>query len=272
MTGFSDSRFLAVRVKSLNKVRGGKSQLERDGGCLLLWLAVLQSLLLGAGPVASAPDERVQQLLESVQNVRNGESFKDAAPQQPESRIGAEILEIQSPTSIRAWISPEITREEFAALEVDEGWRKNQPRESVECGPDDARFTKSPDATEDGDILIQSFYGFDWFHSATVFETDLPVGEDGLLLGFRVRKFHELTYYPGSCMVLLISPEDEIYFRVGRDADRTTDEFSIPDRWRVEPYTPSEQLIIELFGDTLVIRTDNNDSFQGPLIGLDSVL
>ena len=112
-----------------------------DGSCLVLWLAVLQSLLLGAGPVASAPDERLQQLLESVQSLRNGESAKDAAPREPESRIGAEILEIQSPTSIRAWVSPEITREEFAALEVDQGWRKNQPRESVECGPDDARFT-----------------------------------------------------------------------------------------------------------------------------------
>jgi hypothetical protein len=73
-------------------------------------------------------------------------------------------------------------------------------------------------------------------------------------------------------MVLLISPDDEVYFRVGRDADRTTDEFSIPGGWRLESYTPSEPLIIELFGETLVIRTDNNDSFQGPIIGLDGVL
>ena len=249
----------------MSRVSEGKSRAVRDGGCLLLWLAVLKLLLLGSGSVGSAPDQRAQQLLDSIQGVRNGEGFKDASSQEPESRIGAEILEIQSPTSIRAWISPEITREEFAALEVDQGWRKNQPRESVECGPDDGRFTKSPDSTEDGDILIQEFYGFDWFHSATVFETDLPVDNDGFLLGYRVRKFHELTYNPGSCMVLLISPDDEVYFRVGRDADRTNDEFSIPDGWRLESYTPSEPLIIELFGETLVIRTDNNDSFQGPV-------
>lgn len=249
-----------------------KALLGPGRGYLPLWLTALQSLVLWAGTVAGAPDELFHQLMEGIQGVRNGENFKDAAPQEPESRIGAEILEIQSPTSIRAWISPEITREEFAALEVDQGWRKNQPRESVECGPDDGRFTKSPDSTEDGDILIQKFYGFDWFHSATVFETDLPVDDDGLLLGYRVRKFHELTYNPGSCMVLLISPDDEIYFRVGRDADRSTDEFSIPDGWRLESYTPSESLIIELFGETLVIRTDNNDSFQGPLTGLDDAL
>ena len=225
-----------------------KSGRWRKSGYFLLSLAALQ-LSFCTTVAVGTPDDRFQQLLDSIQGVRNGEGFKDAAPQEPESRIGAEILEIQSPTSIRAWISPEITREEFAALEVDQGWRKNQPRESVECGPDDGRFTKSPDSTEDGDILIQEFYGFDWFHSATVFETDLPVDNDGFLLGYRVRKFHELTYNSGSCMVLLISPDDEIYFRVGRDADRSTDEFSIPDGWRLEFYTPSEPLIIELFGE-----------------------
>ena len=201
--------------------------------------------------------------VDSIQRVRNGEGFKDAAAQEPESRIGAEIPEIQSylhPSSI----SPEITRRNLLPWKLIRAGARISPG-VMECGPDDGRFTKSPDSTEDGDILIQEFYGFDWFHSATVFETDLPVDNDGLLLGFRVRKFHELTYNPGSCMVLLISPDDEVYFRVGRDADRTTDEFSIPDGWRLESYTPSEPLIIELFGETLVIRTDNNDSFQGPV-------
>lgn len=229
-------------------------------------------LLMWACAGVGSPDERFQKVLATLQTVRSIESPKADASQKPEPRIGAEILEIQSPISIRAWISPEITREEFAALEVDQGWRKHQPRESVECGPDDGRFTKSPDATEEGDILIQEFYGFNWFHSATVFETDLPVDDQGFLLGFRIRKYHELTYNPGSCMVLLISPGDEIYFRVGRDADRTADEFSIPDFWRIETYRPSEKLIIELFGETLVIRADNNDSFQGPVSGLNNVL
>lgn len=142
----------------------------------------------------------------------------------------------------------------------------------MECGPGDGRFTKSPDATEVGDILVQEFYGFNWFHSATIFETDLPVDDGGLLLGFRVRKFQELTYNPGSCMVLLISPDDEIYFRVGRDADRVSDGFSLPSLWRVVEYTAPEPLIIQLFDETLVIRTDNNDSFQGPVSELEDVL
>ena len=65
-----------------------------------------QLLLLGSGSVGSAPDQRAQQLLDSIQGVRNGEGFKDASSQEPESRIGAEILEIQSPTSIRVGSVP----------------------------------------------------------------------------------------------------------------------------------------------------------------------
>jgi hypothetical protein len=30
-------------------------------------------------------------------------------------------------------------------------------------------------------------------------------------------------------MVLLISPEGEVFFRVGRDADRLTDTFAVPE-------------------------------------------
>ena len=69
-------------------------------------------------------------------------------------------------------------------------------------------------------------------------------------------------------MVLLISPEGEVFFRVGRDADRLADTFAVPNGWRVESYTTPETLIIELFDETLVIRTDNQDSFQGPVPGL----
>ncbi len=226
----------------------------------------LPLILLWVPAGYSSPSERFGQLLESIQAQRTGSGNQSVQPSHEEDRIGAEILEIQSPNSIRAWISPEISRDEFAALEVDEGWRKNQPRESVECGPDDGRFIKSPDAVDD--ILIQEFYGYSWFHSATVFETNLPIDDEGFFTGFRVKKYHEITYNQGSCMVLLTSPEGEVFFRVGRDADRPTDTFSVPEGWRVESYTTPETLIIELFDETLVIRTDNQDSFQGPVPGL----
>ena len=73
-------------------------------------------------------------------------------------------------------------------------------------------------------------------------------------------------------MVLLISPEGEVYFRIGRDALRVSDEPSIPNLWRLEEYTTPEKLVIELFEENLVIRTDNEDSFQGPVSELEGVL
>ena len=189
-----------------------------------------------------------------------------------QEKVGFEIIEVQGPNSLRAWISPEITFEEFEALEVDPGWRKNQPRESEECGADNSRFIKSPDSTEDGDILQQEFYGFNWFHAATVTQTNIPLDDEGLLRGSMVRKFHELTYNAGSCLVLLISPEGQVYFRIGRDANRVSDEPAIPNLWRLEEYTTPEKLVIELFDANLVIRTDNEDSFQGPVAELEVAL
>ena len=137
---------------------------------------VRQLILIGllCSGIASADSrQRAVERLNTLQMTRVGQGVKPASLEVKQPRVGAEILEIQSPTSIRAWISPAITREEFAALEVDQGWRKNQPRTSSECGPDEGRFLKSPDASEDGDILVQPFYGYEWFHSATIFATDV---------------------------------------------------------------------------------------------------
>lgn len=182
--------------------------------------------------------------------------------------LGFEILEIISPTEIRAWISPQITRAEFEALELPTGWIKNQPREGgqAEDGPGSSRFLHSPDASDEGDILIEELFGFNWFHAATVIENGISLDEEGLLNGIRVRKYHEVTYAAGSTLVLLISPENQAYFRIGRDANRVTDEPGIPNLWQLVEYTTEEELVIELFDENLVIRTDNQDSFQGPVV------
>jgi len=184
-------------------------------------------------------------------------------------RIGFEVIEIQSPTSLRAWISPEITGDEFKALELPNGWIKNQPREG---DPDTGRFLRSPDEEEEGVLTFDQFFGYQWFHAATIVETGIPIDEDGLLSGTRVRKYHELTFYAGSTLVLLISPDGEVYFRIGRDAGRTSDNPAVPNLWRLEEYTTPRDLVISLDEGNLVIRTDNEDSFQGPVAELADVI
>ena len=134
--------------------------------------------------------------------------------------IGFEIIQILGPNELRAWIGLEITREEFAALEVPAGWIKNQPREGGEDvdGPDGGRFLRSPDATEDGEFLQEEFFGYNWFHAATIVQAGRALDDERILTGSSVRKFHELDFNAGSSMVLLISPEGSVYFRIGRDA------------------------------------------------------
>ncbi len=195
------------------------------------------------------------------------------AQQEPEPQVGFEVIEIQSPNSQRAWISSDITQEEFDAIELPDGWIKNQPREGGAAvdGPSSSRFLRSPDATVEGEFLDEEFFGFTWRHSATVVQAGRPMDPEGILTGSSVRKFHELTYNAGSELVLLISPEGLVYFRIGRDANRTTDEATIPDGWRLMDYTTPTELVINLSPRNTVIRSDNQDSFQGPVLIQDLV-
>jgi haloalkane dehalogenase len=188
------------------------------------------------------------------------------ASTQESVRVGFEILEIQSPNSIRAWISSDISREEFDALQLPQGWIKNQPREGE---PDSSLFYRSPDAVVDGEILRDSFFGFNWWHSATVTQANITLDEQGLLKGSTVKKFHEVTFNAGSTITVLLSPDDESYIRITRDANRVSDVPSIPDLWRLIEYKTSEKVVLRLPDNTTVIRTDNEDSFQGPVAELE---
>lgn len=209
-------------------------------------------------------EEMAQHVVTFMQANPLGQAVTQPEPEEEET-VGFEILQPQPDGTFRAWVSPAISREEFAALELPEGWIKNQPREAGVDGPDASRFLRSPDGLEDGEFLSGPMFGFPWLHVATVVEQAAPLDEDGLLIVTRVRKYHEVSYNAGSTLVLLVAPTGELYFRIGRDADRANDEPTIPSEWQLVEYTTEEPLILELFNGNEVIRTDNQDSFQGPV-------
>ena len=180
--------------------------------------------------------------------------------------VAHEILNILSPNEFIVWLSTEITRAEFDALELPQGWIKNNP---LEGQPDSGKFFRSPDASMDGPLTMQEHFGHVWVHPATVVEVGVPLDDEGLLAAARVAKFHELTYNACRKIALLVSPEGDIYVRVSRDANRTTDTFLVPTGWdRVDHVTQSD-LVLQLPNPTLVIRAQNQDSFQGPVSGID---
>jgi haloalkane dehalogenase len=188
----------------------------------------------------------------------------------PENMIGFEILEIKSANEIIVWVNKEMTEEEFNSIKLPGGWFKNQTRESDATA---SRFLRSPDASVDGPLKEAELFGYTWRQNAKVIETGITVDGQGLLEATRVAKYHELTYAAGKPVYILISPENEYYIRVGRDANRTLEDPTIPENWQLIESVPSEDLVIQLPNPTFNIRADNVDSFQGPfsaeLLGLD---
>jgi hypothetical protein len=181
--------------------------------------------------------------------------------------VGFEILEIQSFTSIRAWVSRDITRKEFEELRLPLGWFKNQIREA---DVDGGRFHNSPGMAE-GLYRDKEMFGFKWRHVATVTRVNRSLDTEGLLRGALVSKSHEIRFDAGHPITALRSPEGAVYVRITRDADRGSDVPTIPESWRLIRHTTAEKLVFQLPQEVLVIRADNQDSFQGPVSGFDNL-
>jgi pimeloyl-ACP methyl ester carboxylesterase len=179
------------------------------------------------------------------------------------ANIGFEILQMVSSDEIITWKNiSEMSVEEFEAIDLPFGWFKNQPREGE---ADSGVFARSPGTSVDGEFTDQEHFGYLWRHVATIRETNIELDEQGLLSGNRIDKYHELTFNAGRTLNILISPEDDRYVRVSRDYGRSSDDPTIPGSWNLVEEVITEDLVIQLPNPTLNIRTDNEDSFQGPI-------
>jgi hypothetical protein len=177
-------------------------------------------------------------------------------------KIGYEILQIKSFNEIMAWASKDITREQFDALKLPLGWFKNQPRE-VEM--DGARFLNSP-GREEGSFRRAEHFGYEWLHVATVKMAGRKrLDPKGRLVGSIVIKDHVVAFNGGRTVTLLVSPEGKVFPRISRDANRTREEPTLPEKWRLIEHKLAGPMEFSLTGETTVIRTDNQDSFQGPV-------
>lgn len=183
-----------------------------------------------------------------------------------ETRVGFEIFEVKSLNEIIVWIVDEpMTIAEFEVLELPQGWLKNEPREGVSDG---AFFVRSPTASVDGDFTIQEHFGYRWKHNATVIETGIELDDQGLLEGNYVAKLHTVTFNAGRTLDMLASPQGDRFILIARDANRTNDIPTIPANWQRYDTLIQDDWILELPNPTLNIRTDNEDSYQGPLDGV----
>lgn len=191
-------------------------------------------------------------------------AFENTKPKssadEKEQRVGYEILQIKTFNEIVAWASKDITREQFDALKLPPGWFKNQPRE-VEM--DRAKFLNSP-GREQGTYVKTEHFGHEWLHVATV-KGRVKLDPKRLLVGSKVMKDHIVAFDKGKTLAFLISPKREVFPRITRDANRTRETPTLPKDWRLIEHDLEEPVEFELTSETIVIRTDNQDSFQGPV-------
>ena len=192
----------------------------------------------------------------------DGEDTQNPDNEDLEIKANYEIHQILSANEIITWASSELTQAEFDAIDLPQGWFKNQPREG---DTDFGSFARSPNALTDGDLAEEEHFGHTWKHVATIVETGIEMDEEGLLSANKIAKFHTVGFNAGKTLNVLISPEGDRYVRITRDAGRTSDTPTIPDTWQLVEEILSEDLIIPLPNPTLNIRADNEDSFQGPL-------
>lgn len=184
------------------------------------------------------------------------------AQEQRVKRVGYEILQINSPHEIIAWASGDITREEFDALKLPFGWFKNQPRE-IEV--DGGKFLNSP-GLEKGRYTRAEHFGHDWLHVATVrLAGRKRLDPKRRLVGSTVVKDHVVKFDEGRKIILLVSPDGKVYPRISRDANRTRQQPTLPEKWHLIEHKLARPMEFSLTGETTVIRTDNQDSFQGPV-------
>lgn len=197
------------------------------------------------------------------------ETSMGAVIEDEEEEIGYEILQIVSPNEIITWVNVDgITQAEFDAIDLPLGWFKNQPREVIPSG---GTFAQSPSAEADGEFVEETLYGHQWRHVATIVEANVPLDDEGLLTANTINKFHQVEFSAGTTLPVLVSPEGDGYALITRDAGRTTDTFALPDGWQLTEITLTEDLVVQLPNPTINIRTENEDSFQGPvgeLVGL----
>ncbi|MEL7045159.1 MAG: haloalkane dehalogenase [Pseudomonadota bacterium] len=207
-------------------------------------------------------EEIARRLVDFMENPAPAPSSDPGSEIAGEPVLGFELFQTVSEEETIVWVNTTMSQEEFDALELPEGWRKNVTRESSTAG---GEFSRSPGAEADGPLTQAEWFGYSWQHNATVLESGFSLDDQRLLNAGYVAKYHTVTYDAGTPIYVLLSPEGEQYIRVTRDPARSSDEPNIPNDWRLVEQVLTAPLTVSLPNPTLNIRTDNQDSFQGPV-------
>jgi pimeloyl-ACP methyl ester carboxylesterase len=174
-------------------------------------------------------------------------------------KVGYELIDLLHK---EVWATSHFTEEEYNAFSPPLLWIKNDPRIMM---ADKAEFLQSPGCDESGEFTYIWKFEKLFLKVVQLVKMNKPVDSEGLIRITELEKYHLLTYYSGRNVSILENPDGERFIEVSRSVNRSSDTFTLPDDWTLTTQVLQEELKLELTGIVSVLRTDNEDSFQGPL-------
>jgi hypothetical protein len=192
------------------------------------------------------------------------EAREDCVSRKPSLEgIGAfyELIDLKNK---EVWGTPDFSAEEYNGFSAPFLWQKNEPRVSM-SEVSKSGFLRSPGCPAAGQYTYMQAFDRDFLNVVWLISLNQPLDNDGLIRATELEKYHLLVFPPGATVYILESPDLERFIGVSRSTDRTTDSFTLPDGWNLTEHVLSQELQVELSGTVNVLRTDNEDSFQGPL-------
>jgi hypothetical protein len=175
-------------------------------------------------------------------------------------RAGYELINL---FTREVWGTSDFTEEEYEEFSPPIFWIKNDPRIMI---ADKAEFLRSPDCDEDGQFTYMQKFDKRFMKVVQLITMNKPADSEGLISRTELEKYHILTYNSGQIVNILENPSGERFIEVSRSVNRSSDIFTLPDGWILTNHFLQNDLHVELLGNVSVLRTDNEDSYQGPLL------
>ena len=187
-----------------------------------------------------------------------------AQKKKSDTHVGFELVDLQQK---QVWETTNFTTAEFTNFQLPItwrlGWMKNQPRA---VSFDQSEFIKSPGCQNSGEYTYKSMFAQEWLQVTRLISFNQKLDDSGLLMSTTLEKYHVVSFRAGKSIYILQSPDGLKYVQISRDATRTVDAATLPSGWTLlPPYPLTKDLTFELSGIVQVIRTDNQDSYQGPI-------
>jgi hypothetical protein len=174
-------------------------------------------------------------------------------------KVGYELIDLLHK---EVWATSHFTAEEYNAFSPPLLWIKNDPRIMM---ADEAEFLQSPGCDESGEFTYIWKFEKLFLKVVQLIKMNKPADNEGLIRKTTLEKYHLLTYNSGRNVSILQNPTGKKFIEVSRSVNRSSETFTIPEGWTLTTHELQTELQVELTGNVIVLRTDNEDSFQGPL-------